>query len=89
MSLNTGDPDGYYPHNHEECFYCGEQFHRGNARVQWCGTDAYLIEMHPDCALQMCIRLITDIHAAQCKGLASYHRGPTPHDVYRLVERKP
>lgn len=82
MSLNRGDPGAYYPHSHAKCFYCRGIFFRGGARVQWSGESG-LIEMHPDCALSMCVRLISDIHKAQCEGLATEMCGPTGHDIHR------
>jgi hypothetical protein len=48
-----------------DCFYCHETL-SALPVIEWLGA-AGEIFLHPDCATNLCIRLLRDVHEYQCQ----------------------
>lgn len=49
----------------DPCFYCGRT--TGDPSIFWLGRTGSII-LHPQCAIDVTIRLLRDVHEVQCTG---------------------
>jgi hypothetical protein len=61
------------------CFYCGAAV--GEVFIEWHGHDHRLrglsvIQLHPVCAVELCVRLLRDAHEYECQFKQSLGMGP-------------
>jgi hypothetical protein len=53
------------PDRSDRCFFCGEGFWAPRRVVAWFGY-GYTLWLHPECAVNLMLRLMRDVHAVQC-----------------------
>lgn len=62
--IENGFPWGGHVDAGDSCFYCGNKL--TYPVIGWMGMGSDLV-LHHQCALSLCIRLIRDVHEAECK----------------------
>ena len=68
----------------EECFYCGSAVDTHEMFIEWLGSSTEVF-FHPPCALAFSIRLMRDVHEADCRGQTPLVNMPRPYD--RAVQK--